>query len=239
MSWKWETYRLGKKTLVKIRLRGKTLSLNLALNPKDYENTKYHVENMKEIFAYSDIPCLYRIKSERRVRYAKDLIDKVMKQNEVFLKDTYEKKNYALEYPYETTEALIERKLIKELTNEAAQSGTKFRPVEIRRSVTAQEVDALMQDEVAEAFVEKTSGKIDKTNIEIINIDTLSKYFQDGEIVTLEELKKRVEGFKKKTTYVKVLARGKLDKKLTVEADSFSIQAIKMIALTGGKILKK
>ena len=42
----------------------------------------------------------------------------------------------------------------------------------------------------------------------------------------------------KKTTSVKILARGKLDKPLTVIADVYSIQAVKMILLTGGRVIK-
>ena len=36
----------------------------------------------------------------------------------------------------------------------------------------------------------------------------------------------------------KVLARGQLDKSLTVEANDFSLAAVKMIALTGGKVVR-
>lgn len=37
---------------------------------------------------------------------------------------------------------------------------------------------------------------------------------------------------------VKVLARGSLDKALTVEAADFSLPAVKMIVITGGKVVK-
>ena len=37
---------------------------------------------------------------------------------------------------------------------------------------------------------------------------------------------------------LKVLARGILDKAITVEAHEFSIDAVKMIALTGGKVVR-
>ncbi len=112
-------------------------------------------------------------------------------------------------------------------------------PDEVRAEVTATEVDKIMTDEVAESFVEQSETTSDKTKQGIINIDVLSQYFDGGEVVTLDEIKKRVNGFNKKTTYIKVLARGTLDKALTVEADSFSLQAVKMIVLTGGKVIKK
>lgn len=89
------------------------------------------------------------------------------------------------------------------------------------------------------ALVEDTDEISDKTKSGIINIDTLGKYFADGETVTLEEIKKRVPNFAKSTTCIKVLARGVLDKKLKVIADAYSTEAIKMILLTGGDALRK
>ncbi len=129
--------------------------------------------------------------------------------------------------------------MIKVLTDGEAQSGTQFMPAQARRSVTVQEADNLMGDEVAELLVEKAGGVSDRTRTGIVNIDTLSRYFTDGETVTLEEVKKRVPNFSNKVTYLKVLGRGTLDKKLTVEADNFSLQAVKMIVITGGKAEKK
>lgn len=236
ISWRWETFRLGRKALTKLRLRGKTLSVAFALNPADYEGSKYIVESIEDVNSYAETPCLYRIKNDRRVRYCKELIEKLMTENEVQPALTTEAVDYAAMYPYETLEALLEKKLIKELTDEEASSGTMFKP---RGSVSAYEVDEIMRDEQAEMLVQKGNGKSDKTKTGIVNIDTLSQNFADGERVTLEEIKKRIPSVNKKVTYIKVLARGTLDKKLTVEADSFSLQAVKMIVLTGGTAVRK
>ena len=70
-----------------------------------------------------------------------------------------------------------------------------------------------------------------------VNIDSLSRRFKAGETVTLEELKARRMVSKKAAAY-KVLARGALDKPLIVEAQDFSLDAVKMITLTGGKARK-
>lgn len=238
VSWKWESFRFGRITLAKLRLRGKTLSLCLALNAEDYADSKYKVESLDGIKAYADTPCMYRIKNDRRLKYGEELIAALMERNGITEK-LLEETDYAAKYPYETTEALIGRKLIKELTDEDAQSGTAFKPREILHSVTAQEVDSIMQDEVAATLIEESEGTSDRTKTDIVNIDALSQYFESGERVTLDEIKKRVKGFNKQTTYLKVLARGTLNKALTVEADSFSLQAVKMIVLTGGTAIRK
>lgn len=238
MSWKWETFRIGRKTLAKLRLRGKTLSLCLALDVKTYMESKYIVEDLSQIKSFIDTPCLYRIKNNRRLKYSLELISDLMEKNGVTKKDIA-KEDYCLLYPYEDTAALIEKKLIKVLTDEEAQSGTQFKPKEILKQVSVQEVDQLMQDSIAADMIEISNHKSDKTKQGIINIDTLSEYFESEEVVTLDEVKKRIKGFSSKVTYLKVLARGTLDKPLTVEADSFSLQAVKMIVLTGGKVLKR
>ena len=71
----------------------------------------------------------------------------------------------------------------------------------------------------------------------IINVDTLSRSFKSGERVDVNILKeKRLVPYD--TAYLKVLARGVIDKPLRVYANEFSLSAVKMIALTGGEVIK-
>ena len=94
-----------------------------------------------------------------------------------------------------------------------------------------------MTDDTAYSNIERSKRVIDKTKTGIINIDVISTYFDNGDVVTLEAMKEKIPGFKKNITYVKVLARGTLNKALTVEADDFSVEAVKMILLTGGRVV--
>ena len=61
--------------------------------------------------------------------------------------------------------------------------------------------------------------------------------YDNGDTVNIENLKSK-NLVTKKADRIKVLARGVMTKKLTVVADKFSLQAIKMIGLAGG-IAKK
>lgn len=237
ISWRYESFRHAKKLLIKMQMRGKTLCLCFALSASDYAESKYKVEDYSEVKVLEDTPCLYRIKNARRCRYAKDLIADVMKKYGLE-RGEEQTLSYAYELPYEETAALVSKGLIKVLTDEEAQSGTQFRPVEVRHEVKATEVDEIISDAEAKALIVSSARYADKTKTGIINVDTISLYFQEGETVTLEEIKRRVPGFTKKITYIKVLARGTLDKSLTVEADDFSIEAVKMILLTGGKVVR-
>ena len=68
-----------------------------------------------------------------------------------------------------------------------------------------------------------------------VNLDVICENFDDGDTVDVDSLKaKRI--ISPKIGRVKVLARGIMNKKLTVKASKFSIQAVKMITLAGGKV---
>ena len=72
-----------------------------------------------------------------------------------------------------------------------------------------------------------------KTVYAIINLSDLNK-FEDGATVTPEILKE-MGILKNQLDGVKVLGYGKLEKKLTVKANRFSISAVKAIEELGGK----
>lgn len=308
ISWRQETFRRGRKLLARIQIRGKTLSVYFALNPADYADTKYKVQDVSSVARNAEVPALYKIKNDRRCRYAKDLIADLMAANGVEAGlEVHE--DYVSQYPYEEIEPLIDRNLVKlvpwkefvtgsevgeitvreeDITEEiAAAIVTEETPVPAEEeveeeventelpeeddyvedsvkqffdeeeteedtpaeesapeapatdmSINVVEADEILDDRYVESFVRQSAKYSDKTKKAVINIDTLGRYFNAGETVTVEEIKKRVPEINKKVTYIKVLARGKLDKALTVEADDFSPQAIKMIVLTGGSVVR-
>ena len=96
--------------------------------------------------------------------------------------------------------------------------------------------NALITDALAEALVMADERVIytEGSRHGVINVDTLSAAFAPGEEVDINRLKKK-KLIAKDVGYLKVLARGSIDKPLTVYADDFSLGAIKMIALTGGR----
>ena len=144
-----------------------------------------------------------------------------------------EEPNKDFSIPYEETQALIERGLIKELKTKVEK------PIEQHHgTISVSEADEEMSDEAAEAKIEedKTSKKHEGKK-GVINIDTIGENFNDGDLVNLEALwaKKLVPN---NVGYVKVLARGTLNKRLNVDLQDYSIQAVKMILLEGGTVKK-
>ena len=73
-----------------------------------------------------------------------------------------------------------------------------------------------------------------KKEYAIVNLKTLEDRFNDGDEVTVEKLVE-MRIIKKTLDGVKILAAGKLTKKLTVKADVFSESARSKIESVGGK----
>lgn len=229
VSWHYDAINIGRDYVLKFAIRGKTLCVYYALDVSKVDD-KYKVEDAKGK-KFEDVPCLYRIKNDRRCEYAKELIDMLMRMLKVEQKEV---PNEDYRIKKESTKALLAKGLIKEVKSRIQDK----KVIEHYESITVSKADEVMSDQKAEALVEEeTETKVSSGKKEIINIDTLSMNYSNGDVVTIDSLieKKLISS---KAGQVKVLARGELNKKLTVVANDFSIQAIKMIALTGGRVKK-
>ncbi len=110
-------------------------------------------------------------------------------------------------------------------------------PIEIVEAVSVEEVDTLMTDTVAAHLLEASDEKSGVGKMGIINVGVISTVYQAGDTVDLADL--QAKGMLDASVgRLKVLASGTLDKPLTIKADAFSVQAIKMITLTGGHAVK-
>ena len=103
--------------------------------------------------------------------------------------------------------------------------------------VDAVKADMIISDEQAKELIEvviRESCEKPKSNkCHEVNLDVICENFEDGETVNLDALKEK-HIVSKKADRIKILARGVMTKRLTVVADKFSIQAVKMIGLAGG-----
>lgn len=142
-SWKKETFRLGRNPIARFVVRGKTLCLMLAVEPAGFAGTKYNVEDVSAVASTADTPCLYRIKSARRAKYAKELIGAVMKELSIHKDPAFEAQDYYV--PYEGTMGLMEKGLIKRVVTNST------RTFEIREVSGAEAEAAATTSENAEA----------------------------------------------------------------------------------------
>lgn len=86
-----------------------------------------------------------------------------------------------------------------------------------------------------EADVSLDSNDEDPGKLYEVNLDTICENFNNGEVVDIDSLKARGI-IPEKAGKIKILARGIMTKRLTVIADKYSIQAVKMISLAGGEV---
>ena len=105
--------------------------------------------------------------------------------------------------------------------------------------IDVEHADDLITDSLAKNLVRKDGAVVytDGSAKNIINVDTLSEHFRSGDRIDINVLKGK-SLIPYDTSYVKVLARGVIDKPLHVYANDFSLSAVKMIALTGGEAIK-
>ena len=73
-----DTFRLHRKTYVKLTIAGKSLKLYFALNPEDYKDSTIPVGDASDKNIYADIPLIFKVKSGLSLRRAKQLIADVM-----------------------------------------------------------------------------------------------------------------------------------------------------------------
>lgn len=254
VSWKKESFRLGRSSFATLVMRGKTLCLCLATDPKKFEDTKYKVIDLSVRSPKSKQPCMYRISAARRVKYAMQLIDLLMEELGAVRTEDFAEQEYKPEY--RTTQELIECGLIKvtgeeplhELEAEVAAVQAEEPPklveplverdFEILEEVYVEKAEEF-SDEQAEQLVEI---KVVKRRIAgkrgIVNLDSLSRHYEAGDYVTVEGL--RSKGIiAKDVQLVKILAKGSINKPLIIEADDFSLTAVKMIVLTGGRVIRR
>ena len=256
ISWKREIFRIGRNTFACFVMRGKTLCLCLATDPARFEETKYKIFDLSVRSPKNKMPSMYRILNDRRVKYAKEIIDMLMAELGLNRNEAYADEDFVLSY--RTTEELINCDLIKIIGQNTTVSQevaavrdvvTKTEPeaieepveeVEEDEGISVQDASDKMSDEEAKASVEveiitKPVRKGGKSAI--VNIQSLSKNYSAGEVVNLESLREK-NLIAKNVVYVKILAKGSLNKALTVEADDFSLEAVKMIVLTGGRAIR-
>ena len=209
--------------LAKITLTGKTLKLYLPLDAELYDYDKYH-QLITEKNGYEEVPFTIKVKSNRGLKYAKELIDEAMAQKGV------ERKKKA-----------GEKKSFKELI--LLQKGSLLikakKTDKLRSRVDSQDANAKLTDSEAQELVKikyvPVSDEVKKTAF--VGLDKIEELYNDCDMVNIKTLRKR--GLvKEEHNRVKIIGGGTLTKSLKVYAEEYSLTAIKMIVLLGGKVVK-
>ncbi len=110
VSWSNESCYSGRTTYAKFAVRGKTLSLYLALEPKEFAESKYSFTDVHGVSKYKGVPMRLKIKSDRAVRWAKELIAAMA---EKYGLHTIQREAENFRPEYRDTTSLVLQRLIK------------------------------------------------------------------------------------------------------------------------------
>ncbi len=114
VAWGAERFNKGRETIARMKIRGKTLCLYLALDPTAYKTSVYHHLDVSDNKSVAGTPMMVKIKSNLGVRKAIRLIDEMLFVRNGIKKEIPER-DYAAMYPYETIEELIDDGLVKDV----------------------------------------------------------------------------------------------------------------------------
>lgn len=113
ISWGCDTINYGREPLAKIVMAQKAVYVYLALDPKEYENSKYFFKDFSDKKKFEKVPMRIKVRSERGVRYVCELIEAMAEKYELKPLKTFVAVDYAL--PDMKFEKLLEIGLVKRI----------------------------------------------------------------------------------------------------------------------------
>ncbi len=120
-GWTSETFNKGRIKLARMDVRPKALNLYLAVAPESLEGTKYTFKDMSAKKKYAETPVLLRIRGERKLKHALELIESIC-VDELQLKHL---ENTETDYrlPSMSQDEMIEAGYVKMLVGEIPAQG--------------------------------------------------------------------------------------------------------------------
>lgn len=115
ISWNGDRFNLGRETIAKVIIRGKTLRFLLALDPEDPElkESVYHQQNVAEQKAHQDTPFMVKVSSDMGVKKAVRLVGILAAKKGAEKLAEFTPVDYAQEFGYEDDETLEAAGFIK------------------------------------------------------------------------------------------------------------------------------
>lgn len=108
ITWKREAFYSDKRACIAtFALRGKTLCMFLAVKPSKFAGTKYKVEDRSAKKPNAKMPTMYRIRSDRSTKFAKEMLNIVFNEYGLIENPDYVPVNYRP--AYKSTENLVKK----------------------------------------------------------------------------------------------------------------------------------
>lgn len=217
VSKKYESFR-KKGLFAKLSVSGKSLRIHLALDPKAFDESKFHQIDLGEKKAFKDVPFTMKIRSDLACRRACELMALVADSRGIKKNAKYEEVNFAEGLDVDGI-AILEK--VGELSKYA-------------EAVTREQAEALT-DDVLKFIPVIRKPKAENQEMVNVYIDTALKYVEDT--ISYETLRE-AQQIAIAEEMINVKSRAGLDKKITVICDDIDPVAAKTVILTGGKIFK-
>ena len=217
-----ETFRY-KGLVAKVALGGKAIKVALAIDPSFIEeNPKYHLKDVSAKKQYKDVPVMIRVRSDRGLKYFKELVDYMMANRLVKPKRNFEPTNYMPQ--------LIPN-------GEAILGSLGMSTYYLQDSMNARGIPEELPDDLDEYIPMIQGDELGEEEDEAsVYLDTLCNHFNDHDVVTIDVLKSM--HIVNKGNVIRIKARGTLDRKLIIYAEYFDADALKMLMCTNSTAIK-
>lgn len=113
ISWNFDSYFVGRRTVAKLKIRGKNLVVYFPIDPKEMEGTKYVGEDASKVSRYKAVPFAYAINGTRKLKYAIELIEKLMEGKSDKAPDLVDEADVNVYIPERDFNTLYNRELIR------------------------------------------------------------------------------------------------------------------------------
>ena len=212
-----------KGLVAKVALGGKSIKVFLALDPSFIdENPKYHLKDVSNKKQYQEVPVMIKVRSQRGLKYFKELVDIMFAQRAVKPKRNFEKADYL--------PTLIPN-------GEAILATLGMETYYLQDSMNVKGIPAEMPDNLEEYIPLFPGDDLGEEEVEAsVYLDTLCNHFEDGDQVTIDVLKPL--HIVNKGNVLRIKARGTLDRKLIIYAEYFDEDALKMLMCTNCTAIK-
>lgn len=216
--------------IAKISISGKSLRLHLPLDPNDEERfptSKYHQISLANKKQYSEVPFTLKIKSDRALKRALELIELVCLEKPLKKKRKYEETDFTKDLQVDG-EAIFEKLgLLDEMTDNVNKEY-----IDNFEANHMDDIDAIVQLLPKINKVEPNEGETQN-----IYIDTVLDKIE-GDVINLDSLKK-ANLISLSTNNICVKIHENLNKPITVECDEITSDAVVAVLAVNGKIFLK
>lgn len=216
--------------VAKVSISGKSLRLHLPLDPNDEERfptSKYHQFSLADKKQYSEVPFTLKIKSDRALKRALELIELVCLEKPLKKKRKYEETDFTKDLQIDG-EAIFEKLgLLDEMTDNVNKEY-----IEKFEANHFDDIDAIVQLLPKINKVEPNEGETQNVYIDTV-LDKI-----EGDVINLDSLKK-ANLISLSTNNICVKIHENLNKPITVECDEITSDAVVAVLAVNGKVFLK